>query len=325
MAIAIREFDGTDADYRAFAEMRNSMMRAVARTPAAWREWDDTLARAGRRRGRFLLFDDRTPVGYAQWAELLIFPGPGRTGIEGALVPSHRGRGLGSTLFDHVVEDGRRHGYHEWVAMISEELADGCRFLEHRGFAERDREIELWMDLSQPAAKDLETRIVALRERGITVDTLESLKGRVPDWRDRLYDTSFATVHDLPLLFEFAVPDRETFRRTDVDVEGARHDALFIARHGDEWIGLSELRVTEAGTPEVHQEYTTTLHGWRRIGLAHALKLHGFEWARRHGFPTIRTMCLASNTAMVSLNEKLGFQKGAAWIMFVRNDGSAQE
>ena len=325
MAVTIREFDGTDADYRAFADIRNAVMRAVARTPTSWRQWDETLQRAGRTKRRFLVMDDGTPVGYGQWGEMLLFPGPGRTGIEGALLPSHRGRGLGRRLFDHVLEHGRQSGFYEWVAMISEELDAGCRFLERRGFVERDREIELWMDLSQPTTKDLETRMAALRERGITIDTLESLKAGYPDWKDRLYDTSMATVHDIPVLFELEVPDRETFRRTDIDVEGTRHDALFVARHGDDWIGFSELRVTEAGTPEVHQEYTTVSHGWRRIGLAHALKLRGFEWARTHGFPTIRTMCLASNKAMIALNEKLGFRKGSAWILFVRNDSPAKE
>lgn len=324
MAVTIREFDGTDADYQAFSDIRNAVMKGIARTPAAWRQWDDTFTRAGRQRQRFLLVDGDAVVGYGQWGEMLLFPAPGRTGLEGALLPSHRGRGLGRRLFDHVLEDGRRRGYHEWVSMISSELAEGCRFLERRRFEERDREIELWMDLSQPSTQDLENRMAALHERGITIDTLESLKPKVPDWRDRLYDCSFATVHDIPVLFELEVPDRETFRRTDIDVEGIRHDAFFVARHGEDWIGLSELRVTTSGTPEVHQEYTTTLHDWRRIGLAHALKLHGFEWARRHGFPTIRTMCLASNAAMIHLNEKLGFRQGAAWIMYVRKDRPAE-
>lgn len=325
MPVTIREFDGTDADYQAFSDIRNAVMKGIARTPAAWRQWDETLERAGRRKQRFLLLDDGEPVGYGQWAEMLLFPSPERSGLEGALLPSHRGRGLGQMLFDHVLEHGKQHGKLEWVAMISEELTDGCAFLERQGFVERDREIELWMDLSKPAAKDLEDRLAALRERGITIETLESLKPSVPDWRDRLYDTSFATVHDIPVIFELEVPDRETFRRTDIDVEGTRHDAFFIARHGEQWIGMSELRVTEEGTPEVHQEYTTTLGEWRRLGVAHALKLHGFEWARQHGFPTIRTMCLASNERMINLNEKLGFRRGSAWIMFLRNDDPVVE
>lgn len=60
------------------------------------------------------------------------------------------------------------------------------------------------------------------------------------------------------------------------------------------------------------------LRAYRRQGVALALKLRGIAYAKQHAYTTLRTSVDATNTASLALNERLGFVKQPAWIIFTK-------
>jgi len=84
--------------------------------------------------------------------------------------------------------------------------------------------------------------------------------------------------------------------------------AYFIAKRGDEYVGVSDVSLFEAMPGGLTQGFTGVKREYRRRGLATALKLHGIVYAQTHGYKIIQTFNKPQQTAIRALNEKLGFQ-----------------
>ncbi len=50
-----------------------------------------------------------------------------------------------------------------------------------------------------------------------------------------------------------------------------------------------------------------------------ALKLCGIAYAREHGGTSIKTWNDSPNTAMISINQQLGFVRKVGWIIFLKD------
>ncbi len=73
------------------------------------------------------------------------------------------------------------------------------------------------------------------------------------------------------------------------------------------------------GDPSLlHQELTGVIAPFQGHKVATALKLRTVEYARQHGYRTIRTFNSSRNEAMLAINRKLGFVPMPAWIGFVK-------
>jgi GNAT superfamily N-acetyltransferase len=102
------------------------------------------------------------------------------------------------------------------------------------------------------------------------------------------------------------------------DSTDAMPDAFFIAKHGQEYVGLSYLspRQSDPNLDEqgiIQQSLTGVRAEYRRQRIALALKVKTISYARDHGFRRIFTN--SGNPAMKALNKKLGFQSGP-WLVF---------
>jgi GNAT superfamily N-acetyltransferase len=84
--------------------------------------------------------------------------------------------------------------------------------------------------------------------------------------------------------------------------------AYCIAKHGDEYVGVSDVSLFEAMPGGLTQGFTGVKREYRRRGLATALKLHGIVYAQSHGYKIIQSFNKPSQTAIRALSEKLGFQ-----------------
>lgn len=85
-------------------------------------------------------------------------------------------------------------------------------------------------------------------------------------------------------------------------------DALFIAKQGDEYVGVSDVSRFEAMPGGLTQGFTGVRREYRRRGLATALKVAGIVYAQSHGYQIIQTFNKPEQSAIRELNEKLGFE-----------------
>src|SRR5262245_25764637 len=91
-------------------------------------------------------------------------------------------------------------------------------------------------------------------------------------------------------------------------------DACFIDKHGDEYIGFTDLNHIEPIPNGIMHGFTGVSRTWRRQGIGTALKLRAIDYAREHGYRYIRAFNLPSQEGASALNEKLGFKKAFGYV-----------
>jgi GNAT superfamily N-acetyltransferase len=84
-------------------------------------------------------------------------------------------------------------------------------------------------------------------------------------------------------------------------------DALFIAKRGDEYVGVSDVSLFEALPGALTQGFTGVRREYRRRGLATALKVREVLYAQSHGYQIVQAFNKSEQRAIRALNEKLGF------------------
>ncbi|HVS82958.1 MAG TPA: DUF3471 domain-containing protein [Pyrinomonadaceae bacterium] len=85
-------------------------------------------------------------------------------------------------------------------------------------------------------------------------------------------------------------------------------DAYFIAKDGDQYVGLSDVSLFDALPGGVTQGFTGVLRKYRRRGIATSLKLREIEYVRAHSYKVIQSFNRPAQSAVLALNQKLGFQ-----------------
>lgn len=309
----IRPFRGDDADYGELVELLASQMPDERQTIAEIRDEDDAIADAGRWSARVVAEDAGRIVGQAMIRELVSYPAPGRLLLYVIVRPDHERRGHGSDLFSALEDMAARRGATELITEATDRVPSGVRFAERHGFHEIEREWAMELDLTtaDPPRDDSPPT-------GIAIRTLAELKRDDPAWLEHVHELYVQLERDVPSDLEYVPPSLETFRRTELEAEGADHQAFFVALDGDRWVGVSELRRRQAVDGVLEQHLTGVLRSHRRRGIARALKVRGIAWAREGGYRTIRTTSATTNVPMLTLNERLGFRRGQAWIVFRR-------
>jgi len=92
-------------------------------------------------------------------------------------------------------------------------------------------------------------------------------------------------------------------------------ESWFIAHYSDQWVGMSTIS-TDPSTPDVfYTDVTGVRRGYRRQGIATALKLRGIAYVKARGGQTIETDNEEHNP-MLNLNLALGFEPGPTFLEF---------
>jgi RNA polymerase sigma factor (sigma-70 family) len=214
-------------------------------------------------------------------------------------------QGAGDLLLDRLMED-----LHEAQA-----ITVSCRqypsetelvnLLESRGFAETSRVLDMRLDVATAVVSPLRQ----LEDEGISITTFADERVRDPRCVEKLYELTTLLNEDDPARGPFVPPvynAREALMW--MEMKYVLPDAYFIAKRGDEYVGVSDVSLFEAIPGGLTQGFTGVKREYRRRGLATALMLHGIDYARAHGYGIIQSFVKPQQTAMRALNKKLGFQ-----------------
>ncbi len=215
-------------------------------------------------------------------------------------------RGVGDLLLDRLMDDLREA---QAITVSCRQYASETELvtlLESRGFAETARVLDLRLNVADADVSSLVTR---LEGEGISISTFAEERVRDPRCVEKLYELTTLLSQDDPARGPFVPPAynaREALMWMEMPY--VLPDAYFIAKHGDEYVGVSDVSLFEAVPDGLTQGFTGVKREYRRRGLATALKLSAIDYARSHGYQIVQSFNKPEQEAIRALNEKLGFK-----------------
>ena len=215
-------------------------------------------------------------------------------------------RGAVDLLIDRLMEDLREA---QAITVSCRQYASETELvslLQSRGFEETSRALDLRLDV---ATADVEAPGQRFADEGISITTFAEEREQDPRCVEKLYELTTLLDGDDPARGPFVPPAynaREALMW--MEMKYVLPDAYFIAKRGDEYVGVSDVSLFEAMPGGLTLGFTGVKREYRRRGLATALILHGIEYARSHGYRIVQSFVKPQQAAIRALNEKLGFQ-----------------
>gem|GEM_PF-525948 len=223
--------------------------------------------------------------------------------------PQWLNQGAGDLLLDRLIEDLHEA---EAITVSCRQRASETelvRLLESRGFVETSRLAELRLELADADVSPLAAQLQHFDSDGISISTFAEERVRDPRCVEKLYELTTLLDEDDPARGPFVPPAynaREALLWLQMPY--VLPDAYFIAKRGDEYVGVSDVSRFEAVPGGLTQGFTGVKREYRRRGLATALTLQGITYARANGYQLIQSSIRPQQTAIRALHEKLGFQ-----------------
>ena len=245
--------------------------------------------------------------------------------VQLAVLPSERRRGTGTLLLDEARRRAVAAGGAQLTGEVDEPGPDtaGVAFARARGFA--CGLVEVRRDLRVPLPSS--TRDALLRET-----QAHSAGYAVRTWQDQVPDDLLEQRAELERRMSSDVPWGEiAHEEEDYDGERIREEERLVLAQGRTYFGAAALDAdgrmvafTDLGlatdSPGTAQQWGTFVsreHRGRRLGLLVKTAVLQLLEQRSPGTRTITTWNAETNTAMVHVNEQLGFRRNgqrSAWM-----------
>jgi GNAT superfamily N-acetyltransferase len=313
--IAVRDF--TESDYPLLVALDAAVHNDDPRPIAQWQHEDATRNPEVFFR-RHVISTDGVAVACGHFGHVDWIEHPDRYWFQ-ILVPPSRpaGDAIRQLYLDHALETLLPRHPQALLSGMVESNRDHIRFLTDHGFSEvhREHHLQLELDGFDPA------RYTAARQRaagqGIRLVPLTDLAGGGADWRERLHPVYQQLVQDQPAPDP---PHRDTLEEwVRAVLEGPDFDAglWIIATDEDRIVGLSQAMVNLERPTVAYSGLTGVLAGYRRRGIATALKVELLARVKSRGVARIKTSN-EENNPMYRINLGLGFVPRPDWVMYER-------
>jgi GNAT superfamily N-acetyltransferase len=221
------------------------------------------------------------------------------------VLPTHRGRGLGTALYRTVSGWLSARDVAQIDAPVAEDDEQSLAFALRRGFREVERNGRMILDLTA-----LEPAPVAPPE-GIEIATWAER----PEMARGIYEVACEAEPDIPGDREARMEPFEDWLAHEMQGSGDRADATFLALADDEVVGYAKFSLTAAQPETAHHDMTGVKRAWRRRGIAGALKRAQISWAKEQGYLTLATQNELRNEPIRRLNERLGYREAPGRVV----------
>ncbi len=227
----------------------------------------------------------------------------------------YRRQGLGTRLLEEVEGFAGRAG----VTWLEGEARQRDLDVVSRVLAPRQyRELERYQASRQEPARVETSELDRLRDElsrhGIQLTGFNEIDS--PGARESLYRCAMAIHRDMPheAHVDWDDPPKATYFRLMFANPLSLRDAIFVARDGEEIVGLTYLARRPGGDAEVGD--TGVLGSHRRRGIGRALKLMATRYAAERGFRYAYTDNRSDNQGMLAINRQLGFIPHEVLVVF---------
>jgi GNAT superfamily N-acetyltransferase len=262
----------------------------------------------GERRRDWVAIENGEIVGHAEAAFEWAVPTPGKGRLWLDVAREHRGRGIGSQLFETAVEYLRAEGAWRVESYVPGDPA-GARFLSKRGFTLSGRNCVSALALGEASVPEVTAGGFRLATLGET--------------RDRAHELHAVCVEgeiDMPSDEPETEVDFESWRRDEFEYPDISDDGSFVVLDGDRPVSLAFVAVDPARGIG-YNSMTATLRTHRRRGLALLAKVAAVRWAQTAGLARLVTENDAGNVGMLAINDRLGYAPLYVEEYFVRLEG----
>jgi mycothiol synthase len=305
---SLREFRETDFD--ALAAIQNAIEPDEPQSVESLRHVIQSFAQSSN--SHLIVVEDRRSGEVVGTAAIFTMPfesDPTKQWIMGMVLPSRQREGIGSYLYDTLLAEARQREATGLRCQVRENSVAGRAFLAKRAFVERRRIWRSSLEVASVDTSQLASLVRAIASGGIEFTTLSREGVNDPQVLKRVHDLDAVTSKDVPRDGTYTPLSLEEFRRFFLEGENFLPDAWFLAKEGNQYVGISS-GAREPAQPQVLQQYYTGVRPeFRRRKIALALKLMLIEFAKRNGYARIETSNDSLNAPMWTLNEGLGFQK----------------
>ncbi len=250
---------------------------------------------------------------------------PGMYDIQIRVLPEYQRRGIGSTIYDHIIE---RLGELErppakLVSDAREDQSHSVKFLTDRGYEQKQRQQVSRLDVASFDAAPFADSMARFEESGLTVKTFEEFEAEDPDAWQKMYEKYVELFEDVPIFVDRVEITYEMFER-ELNAPNRLPGAILLAFDGDEIVATTSLWKRLADPGSLGTGLTAVARSHRRRGIAAALKVRSIEFARSIGTRVIQTDN-EENNPMYDLNVRLGYKPTPAWLIFMKELGGQVE
>ena len=321
----IRHFEGTEADYAAYVDLKLAVWTHEPASVDAQRladsRRDDSLLYR-----RHLIIDpegaDRA-IAAIDFNHLPYGYHPQRFGFMVIVEPSARRQGIATGLYEHMLRELAPHDPISLESAAYEEQPAGIAFLETLGFEQQMRHQMSELDPVDFDPAAFRATVEAVEASRIVIRTLSEVLAEDPGAVSELRALTLELSRDAPWYTEVTKPPLEEWRREYIDSTQTLPDGFFIAYDGDRMIGMSALHADDTTDEVVHTRLTGVVAAHRRRGIATALKVRALEYAAtlrgKAGRPPIVETGNADGNPMLELNRRLGFRPKPAWRIYSKD------
>ncbi len=313
--LSIRPFEDCEHQYAALAQVESELFPDHPVTADTLRYDDHALDTT-----KFVLqrhmacLPQGDVVGHAVYHHMESLFHPQRFWLWIAVRPAWQRRGIGTALYNTALKDLQKHSARWLHTSARETMPHAVHYLQQRGFRETMRSWESHLDVQGFDPRPFQASKGRMQNEGVVFTTQAQEKTCRSTWLQELYELHTTLLGDVPFTAPYTPPSLDTFAQHNVYNPEALPDAYFIAKHNDRYIGESVLFRSQAQPESLYQGLTAVRREYRGRGIAVALKLATIDYAQCHGYKLIKTWNATVNTAMLSINDKLGFVRQPAWI-----------